>query len=163
MSSSYKIDYFSHLKNDIAESDLALILYLFGQNSHKPIIYPVHSYFSEASTVQPFKYLYEGFFPESEYICKYWEGDAKKDECHVLRLSLPAMKIGDLWEFLELIDWISTLSTENGFVGTVSAHGEEQDVKLLYVYKKRLFFGTPKKFEITAFTGEKRMENIWTE
>ena len=164
MSFYYKIDFFAHLRNDVQDSDLSMIQYLFGLNLNKPIIYPVHSYFSETRTVEPFKVQYDGYFSECEYICKYWKIDEGKNSCHAVRLSLPSMKGPVQWEFLELIDWISTLCTEKGFVGTMTDDAKDQNITLLYVYDKKLFFGIPKKFEITAMTsGEKRMENIWTE
>ena len=52
-----------------------------------------------------------------------------------MTLLLPSIKTPHNWEVLELIDWIASLSSTDGFVGTMVDDLPQQALTLLWVLK----------------------------
>jgi hypothetical protein len=157
MSACYSINILINLKNDLSETDVCLLKYLINGAGPQPTVLPSHTYFSNRLTSQILN-LYTYYFAEGSRI--WFRNPSGANQNGIINLILPSIKDPMQWEFLELIDWIASMSLDNGFIGAMADDFPEQLVTFLYIFDGQLFFGNGPAFKVIAFSSaEERYVN----
>lgn len=143
--------------DNLSSVEEEMLRFVLGISSEVPGKFPGHSYFDNrkgAVHVLPGGY---SCFNEGEYVCCHWGvADAAKNGERGVNLYLPGLKDDYVWEIVELLSWVATLSSSHGFVGFKVSEYVDWGVTLFYVKEKKLFIADAKPCELAAFdTGEK--------
>lgn len=159
MSAYFSISLTLNLRSDLSELETDLLNYVVNGLGSPPSPFPSHSYFWNRQSVESFVGRYSGSMPDGQFVSRFWSKETRMgSKFSGVTLLLPSIKTPHNWEVLELIDWIASLSSTDGFIGTMVDDFPQQALTLLWVFEGKLFFGrTTGGVEVAAFsTGEKR-------
>ena len=148
MSSYYTIDFEMDLRRDLSEVEDSALQYLIHGNAGTPTELPTHRFFKDGLPKFPYWYSYRDF-PSGPFVSSIWEhGRDTKGAFKKLCLRLPSQKQEGFYEqFLEFGTWLATLSTSNGFVGSVREEGIEKLSALIFIYNCELYIDFEPKYD----------------
>lgn len=156
MSVHYTLHLSIILKKSLSDEDIATLDFLV-DGKPKPSVLPPFPCFSDPIAVgsRPLTAGYSSFFP-GEYVCTYWKTDLVVARSGI-NLILPSIKdLQGWWEILRLVDWLCSISEEDGLIGYMVEEDDPVSITLLYSFNGKLYFHDKKDLKglISFTTGE---------
>ena len=144
MSQHFTFSLSIEIENNLSPEEVAVIEYLFGENSFIPESLPRHYYFEHGIPEKPYLRQYRDF-TENSYSATAWLQNNSQNKLvrRFIELRLPSKKIEEIYEIsLPFASWLATISCKSGFVGSFSLEDAvDFNPVLLFIYKRELYTG----------------------
>jgi hypothetical protein len=141
MSSHYTLQLSFDLRADLDVADRQAVAFLIDGHGAEPAVLPSHRYFEIcARPLAPLAGAYSNF-PLGAVTSMTWpRGELPSGALHQLCLRLPSLHDATLWEeeFLQLLEWLASLSATQGFIGSVHEEDRGELTWLLFAMDCRL-------------------------
>ena len=144
MSSHYTFSLSIRLRASLTLEEVSALVYIVNGDGEAPTQLPSHFYFQKLRDLD-FRKQYRDF-PTGSYHSNFWE---RREEGEIVEygvsLLLPSQKLEGVYgELFELAQWLATISTSIGHVGSITCEDDGEGIPtLLFVRNNQLCVASP--------------------